>query len=70
MKYLELRKRNIYIDQNFPLQMPELNGHSGKHRSALLQLLLQLFGLLSGFAIMLTIALYENELSEVLQSLL
>ena len=50
--------------------MPELNGHTGKHRSALLQLILQLFGLLSGFAIMLTIALYEHELSEVLQSLL
>lgn len=50
--------------------MPELNGHSGKHRSAFLQLLLQLFGLLSGFAIMLTIALYEHDLSEMLQSFL
>ncbi len=50
--------------------MPELNGHLGKNRSALFQLLLQLAGLLSGFAIMLTIALYEHELSQVLHSLL
>ena len=48
--------------------MPELNGHLGKNKSALLQLGIQLAGLLSGFSIMLAIALYEHELSELLQS--
>lgn len=50
--------------------MPELNGHLGKNRSALIQLMLQLAGLLSGFSIMLAIALYEHELSEILHSVL
>lgn len=50
--------------------MPELNGHLGKNNSAFFQLLLQLAGLLSGFSIMLTIALYEHELSQALHSLL
>ncbi len=50
--------------------MPELNGHLGKSRSALVQLLIQLAGLVSGFSIMLAIALYERELTEVLQSVL
>lgn len=48
--------------------MPELNGHLGKNRSAFVQLFVQLAGLISGFSIMLAIALYERELTEVLQS--
>ena len=62
---MKMLKKYIYY-----LQMPELNGHLGKNRSALFQLLLQLAGLLSGFAIMLTIALYEDDLSQILNSLL
>ena len=48
--------------------MPELNGHMGKNRSALLQLLIQLSGLICGFSIMLCIAIYEEELSQILRS--
>lgn len=48
--------------------MPELNGHLGKNRSPFAQLAIQLAGLVSGFSIMLAIALYEHELSDLLHS--
>lgn len=47
--------------------MPELNG-TMKNHSALLQLSLQLAGLVTGVSIMLLIALYEHEFGRLLQS--
>lgn len=48
--------------------MPELNGHMGTTESAaLVQLFIQLAGLLSGFSIMLVIALYEDQFTLIFQ---